>query len=115
MAQDAEKSSNLNHVNELRQRENEFDSVLDVIKTSNIDPYKICSKRIIGEVPIRDIEFDATEKFKEYLATICNKEINGDFVDFDFNLLDKCCKDIINANHGSINFDKGMISLILLY
>lgn len=105
MGQDAEKSSDSN---------NEFDSVLDVIKKSNMDPYKIFPKRIIGELPIRDPEFDSTAKFKEYLATICNKEINGDSINFDFDLLSKSCKEIINADYGSINFDKGMNFLILL-
>lgn len=39
MSEDGEKSSNSNHVSEFRQRQcdKEFNSVLNVIKTSNVD------------------------------------------------------------------------------
>ncbi|KAL8105368.1 condensin-2 complex subunit H2-like [Apium graveolens] len=106
MGQDAEKSSNSIHVNEFRERDSDFDSVSNVIRRSNLDPYKILLKRIIGELPIRDPNFDSTEKFKKYLAAICDKEINGASINFNFDLLSKYCKEIINPDYGSINFDK---------
>lgn len=115
MSQDGETSSNSKDVNESHQRDQEFDSILNVIKRSNMDPYKICPKRIMSELPIRDVEFDSIDKFKKRLAKICKKEIKGDSINFEFDLLSKCRKEIINDNHGSINFDKGLISLILLF
>ncbi|KAK1380285.1 hypothetical protein POM88_027029 [Heracleum sosnowskyi] len=111
MSRNGEKSSSCDHANEIHHCDKEFDSILNVIRKSNMDPYKICLKRIIGELPVRDAEFDSVEKFKKRLVEICNEEINEDFINMDFDLLSKCCKEIINTNYGSINFDKAALLL----
>ncbi|WOH13010.1 hypothetical protein DCAR_0832519 [Daucus carota subsp. sativus] len=111
MSQDKGKSSNSNHVNEFRHREKEFDSVLNVIRDANIDPRLICLKKTIGETDNGDSEFHSTGEFQKRLTEMCNKEINEDSVNFDFDPLSMCGKDIITENYGSINFDKAGILL----
>lgn len=86
---------------------------MPIIKRSNMDPYKIFPKLIIVKIVIRVADFDSTKKLIRRLERTRNREINRDSTNFDYDLLSKCDKEIINSDHRSIKFDKDLFFLII--